>query len=311
MHIKFVGQADYFSADERRLPLAAATALGLEASEVEAGAGDPRAEVAVIHSRVMANAAFFERWPRLELLITTTSGWDHVDLSAAAERRVRVARCPMARRDAVVETSLALGLSLLRGVEWLSRRSRQGRWARAEISQRALGLARGTPIGVVGCGVIGRRARECWQALGAEVLVCDPAWPDSRPLEEVAASCRLLTLHCSLTPTSRRMIDQRVLEVMAPGSVLINTARGALVDLEALERARHLGGIGLDVFPSEPYDELGRWARRENVILLPHAAGCWQGLARAVAEEVGTTLASWIEGRELPHEVTTPRTPGT
>ncbi|MDQ7005611.1 MAG: NAD(P)-dependent oxidoreductase [Acidobacteriota bacterium] len=310
MRVGFVGQADYFSPEDRLLPVRAASSLNLEVVEVEAETGDADARVAVIHSRVAANAAFFERWPRLEVLITTTSGWDHVDLAAAAGRGVRVARCPLARRDAVVETSLALGLSLLRGVEWLSRRARDGAWARGEIARRTPTLARGTRIGVVGCGVIGRRAVECWRLLGAEVSICDPALSGGRPLEEIARSCSLLTLHCSLTPASRGMIDERVLELMAPGSVLINTARGALVDLEALRRAEHLGGIGLDVFPTEPYPELQSWAERENVIVLPHAAGCWKGLARAVAEEVGATLASWIHKRQLPYEVTAPTAPG-
>ena len=304
MRLAFEGKAEYLSGEELRRQLEAVAAVGVEARYTDE---DPSAaaesEIAVIHSGIRAGEDFLQRWPRLELLITTTSGWDHIDLAATGRRGIRVARCPLARRDAVVETSLALGLSLLRGVAGLHERGRQGIWARGELPARRLGLARQATVGVVGGGVIGRRAATAWEALGARVLLCDPAFEETLPIEEVAARCDLLTLHCSLTPTSEGLIDGRVLNLIKPGGILVNTARGRCVDLDALAMAHHLGGVALDVFPAEPWPALANWARRENVIVLPHAAGYFDGLGEAVAAEVAETVRRWRENRPLPHEV--------
>ncbi len=259
--------------------------------------------ILAVTSKVRITSELLDRAPALELVVTTTSGHEHIDAQACAARGVRVARCPLARRDAVVDTSLALGLGLLRDLPGLQRRAEEGVWARRELPDRSMRLARGLTVGVVGHGVIGARAAQVWRALGARVRVSDPRMEASSSLVELAESCQLLTLHCDLNPGSERMVDASLLARMQPGAILLNTARGGLVDVDALMEAHHLGGIGLDVFPIEPFPRLAELARRPGVVLLPHAAGYHQDLGAGVAQELADTVAAFLGGRPLPHPV--------
>lgn len=298
------GRSAYETDEALALETGGLAALGCE---VRRHVGDAPpvegAQVLVLTSKVRVDAAVLDRSPSLALLLTTTSGYEHIDLEAARARGVAVARCPLARRDAVVDTSLAMGLSLLRGVPGLHRRAEQGVWARGELPARRMRLVRGLPVGVVGRGVIGRAAAAVWRDLGAEVRWCDPAVPGGVSWPELCASSALITLHCSLTESSRGMVSAPALAEMAEGTILINTARGGLVDLAALAGAEHLGGVGLDVFPAEPPPDLAALARRPNTLLMPHAAGYHVGLGEAVAREVVDTVRSWQAGRPLPHPV--------
>ncbi len=260
-------------------------------------------EVLIAPSGARVDADLLDRAEELRLVVATTSGHDHIDVAAARAREIQVARCPLARRDAVVDTSVGMGLALVRQLGDLHRQAEAGIWARQELPTRAPGKIRGMGVGIVGLGVIGSRAAEVWAALGAEVIVCDPARPGTVSFEELVASCELITLHCSLTPSSRHLVNSDTLAAMADGTLLINTARGACVDLEALESAHHLGGLGLDVFPAEPWPHLERLAQRPHVILTPHAAGYHPALGIAVAGEVTRTVAAWQEGRVLEYAV--------
>jgi len=260
-------------------------------------------EVLVVTSGVQVDASVLETAQNLRLVVTTTSGYDHIDVGAARARDILVARCPVARADAVVDSSVGMGLALIRDLPDLHRQAAAGIWARGELPARALGTVRGLGVGIVGLGVIGTRAAKVWKALGAEVVVCDPARPATVSFEELVASSDLITLHCSLNETSRNLVDADVLAEMAPGAILINTARGACVDVEALMSTTHLGGIGLDVFPREPWPRLAELASRPRVLLTPHAAGYHRSLGMAVAGEVTQAVSAYLEGRPLEHMV--------
>ena len=112
-----------------------------------------------------------------------------------------------------------------------------------------------------------------------------------------------VTLHCSLTPSSRKLIDHRFLARLKPGTILLNTARGECVDMDALRAADRLGGVGLDVFPREPWSALAELARRPRVIVTPHAAGYYDQLGRVLSEELVTTVKTWREHGGLAYEV--------
>ncbi len=260
-------------------------------------------EVLVVCSKVPVGESLFARAPRLGLVVTTTSGYDHIDLAAAEARGLVVSRCPLARRDAVVDTSLAMGLALLRDLPDLQRAAEAGVWARGSLPGRAMGLVRGLDVGVIGYGVIGRRATEAWRSLGAKVRWHDPAVSGSLPLADLFELSRLVTLHCSLTPTSERILDAAAFGAMAPGSIVINTARGRCVDLDALVATDHLGGVGLDVFPVEPVPDLAALAARPRTLLSPHASGYHPGLGAAIALEVEGAVEAWLEGGAVPHRV--------
>ena len=260
-------------------------------------------ELLIVTSGVRVDKALMERSPALRLVVTTTSGIDHIDTESARSQGIVVARCPMARRDAVVDTSLAMGFSLIRRLPSLQRAAESGKWARAQLPQLAPLRLRGRRIGIVGAGVIGSEAIERWRAIGAEVRFTDPNIVGGETMDDLCVWAEVLSLHCALEPGSRHVLDARRIGLLQEGAVVINTARGDCVDLEALFSASHLGGIGLDVFAQEPPQELGAWANREQVLLTPHAAGFHPEMSAEVCGEVVAAVESFLKGRPLPATV--------
>lgn len=293
------GRSAYETPEDLIAEGAALEALGCEVVRHEGD--DPPldgVQVLVVTSKQRVGAAELAT-AGLRLVITTTSGHDHVDLVAAEAAGVAIARCPLARRDAVVDTSLAMGLSLLRDLPALHDRARAGVWARSELPGRSMGLVRGLDVGIIGYGVIGRRATEAWRNLGARVRWHDPAVNGSLPLADLFELSRVVTLHCALTSSSERILDAAACAAMPPGTLVINTARGGCVDVAALAAADHLGGVALDVFPQEPWPDLAVLAARPRTILTPHAAGYHPGLGAAISQEVEGTVRAWTEQSPL------------
>jgi phosphoglycerate dehydrogenase-like enzyme len=244
------------------------------------------------------------------LVLTTTSGWDHIDVVGARDRGIEVGRCPLARRDAVVEQALTDLLALSRRLPAQHARSRQGDWARGALPALAPRSLSDEPVLVVGLGVIGRRMASVLSGLGCTVWGTDPAGvPEgvvAVDLDEGLSGAGAVTVHCALSPTSRGLLSADRIARMRPDAVLVNTARGDVVDPEAAVRAvreERLAGFACDVFPTEPYPRLAEGAAVEGVWFTPHASGYTQGLGRRVAEGVAQGLAAWKEGRPQPYAV--------
>lgn len=278
-----------------------------EGVEVVAGVGPDApledADVLVVPSKVRVDATVIPRLARCRLVITTTSGHDHLDLQALAAAGIVASRLPLARRDAVVETALGMVLALTRRLVPFQAAAFAGKWERARLAEYgATGL--GT-VAVVGVGVIGSRMVEVLRALGAEVLAVDPKLAGSPALAEVLPRADVVTLHCALTRGNAGLIGAEELGAMKPGAVLVNTARGRLVDFEgavAAVRAGHLAGLGADVFPQEPA-ALERYAA-PNILLTPHAAGWHPRLGERIAEGVASAVGALIAGEPVPFALT-------
>lgn len=268
---------------------------------------DGDAEILVTTSNRRVDADLLDAHPAARLVITTTSGHDHLDLDEIRSRGLRACRLPEVRRDAVVETALGLSLAGLRRLGELRARADAGVWARRELPSLGMSTLAGSRVGVLGLGVIGRRMAEVCAALGAEVWGHDPAGlPDgvrAASPAELVAHCAVLSVHCSLTESSRDLVDDRLLAA-AEGLVLVNTARGEVVDvpaaLHALDQGR-LSFLGLDVFPVEPWPELTAVRDRPGLHLLPHAAGFHDGLPRMVREGLARAVDAWLAGAVLPY----------
>jgi D-3-phosphoglycerate dehydrogenase / 2-oxoglutarate reductase len=274
--------------------------------EVVARAGEAapleEADVLVVPSTVRVDAAATERLRRCKLVVTTTSGFDQIDLPTLRRAKIRCARLPLARRDAVVETTLGMIFSLTRHLGRFQEAARAGRWERARLADYGATLV-GT-VGVVGVGVIGSRVAELFGMLGAPVLRCDPILADGVSLQRLLNDSAVVTLHCELTPSNRGMVGRAEIRAMPRGAVLVNTARGALLDVDAAIEAvddGHLAGLGLDVFPEEPTD-LSRYAG-PRVLVTPHAAGWHPGLGAKIAEGVVEAVRALLEGRDVPFRV--------
>ncbi len=242
-----------------------------------------------------------EGLPRLRLLVRYGVGVDGVDVEAATERGIPVVNVPDYGTDEVANHAVALLLALARKIAQLDRQTRAGRWSVFE-SQPIHRLA-GRTVGIVGCGRIGSRVARKLAGFDARLVGCDPYITEFPPgvspvrLDRLLAESDYVTLHCPLTAETRHLIDAAALARMKPTAVLVNTARGGIVDTAALTealQARRLGGAGLDVTEPEPLDPASPLLRMDHVIVTPHAA--WYSeegrsdLKRRVAEEAVRVL---------------------
>lgn len=306
------GRSAYETDDALSAERSAAERLGLSWAHHpsrDVPAALSRARVLVTTSKVRVDASVIAAFGG-DLVLTTTSGVDHIDVAAARVRGVRVARCPVARRDAVVEHAVEALIRGLRRLDPLEARGRVGVWARGELPGFApRGLA-GARVGVVGLGVIGARVASVLDLLGAHVIGVDPYAPHpGRPvhdLDAVLPTLDAVTLHCQLTPSSRRILDAARLARLPSHAVVVNTARGEVLDVAAAVeavRAGVLGGLACDVFPEEPWPDLATAAAVAGVRLTPHASGYVHDLGARVAREVGEALTAWAAGDPVPHTV--------
>ncbi|MEQ1565724.1 MAG: NAD(P)-dependent oxidoreductase [Myxococcota bacterium] len=306
------GQSAYETDADLALEQAAARALGLDWRSAPESESPPPLDgvgALVVTSRVRVDAAALATFTG-DLVLTTTSGWDHIDVAACRARGVTVARCPLARRDAVVESAVGGIVGLFRRQPAFDRAARDGRWARAALPGLDPWTVRGATVLVVGLGVIGARCAEVLHGLGATVWGVDPAgvppFVTAVPLDRGLEGAHAVTLHCALDPSTDGLLSAARIARMRPGAVLVNTARGRLVDADAAVeavRAGALRGAALDVFPREPWPALADAAAVDGVWVTPHSAGYSRGLGARVAREVADALAAWARGAPLPHPV--------
>ena len=269
--------------------------------EVAAQAGD--ADV-LINQYVPITAEVLDAMPRCRLVVRYGVGVDNVDVEAATERGVWVANVPDYGRDEVADHTLALAMSVLRGVAVLDRSVRDGVWGLD--AARPLRRLSVLTWGVVGCGAIGAAVARRAAGLGMRVLGYDlpqvPSEPpiERVPLEELLASSDLVSLHAALTPESHHLIGAEALGRMRPSAFLVNTARGGLVDTAALVAALDAGelaGAALDVLETEPPDDLGwRLARHPRVVVTPHAAWYSEEAFLTLKTEVAREALRVLEG---------------
>ena len=269
--------------------------------EVAAQAGD--AEV-LLNQYAPITAEVLDALPRCRLVVRYGVGVDNVDVQAATERGVWVANVPDYGRDEVADHTLALAMSLLRGVVVLDRSVREGVWG-LDVARPLRRLSVLT-WGVVGCGAIGAAVAGRAAGLGMRVLGYDlpqvPSAPpiERVPLEELLASADLVSLHAALTPSSHHLIGAEALGRMRPTAFLVNTARGALVDSAALLAALDAGelaGAALDVLETEPPDELGwRLARHPRAVVTPHAAWYSEEAVLTLKTEIAREALRVLEG---------------
>jgi D-3-phosphoglycerate dehydrogenase len=241
----------------------------------------------------------------LKIIAKNGAGVDSVDLAEAARRGIAVAVAPGANAHAVAEHSIALMLALVRDLPGLDRKLRAGGWEGTAYLGRDF---RGSVVGIVGYGSIGRSTAQLAAALGARVVVFDLSgvadpFEVETDLAALLARVDILSLHCPLTEQTRGLIGAREIASMKPGALLINTARGPVIDETALVnalRSGHLGGAGLDTFETEPIAADNPLLALDNVILTPHVAGVTRAAALQVATTTARNVVDVLEGRSLP-----------
>jgi glycerate dehydrogenase len=258
----------------------------------------------VVTNKVPLDADSIAQLPELELVAVPATGTDHVDRSACAARGIAVLNCPDYSALSVPEHAIALMLALRRNLFGYWRDVAQG-WPDAPAFYAELHPVadlHGTTLGIVGSGDLGARTAQLAQAFGMRVLRAERRGtaaprPGRTPFEQVLAQADVLSLHCPLTPETRGLIGERELRAMKETSLLVNTARGGIVDEAALLKALDQGwiaGAALDVLAQEPPppDHPLLAKRRSNLVVTPHVA--WR--TSLAMERLARQLVDGIHG---------------
>jgi len=242
------------------------------------------ARALIVRNRTQVRGALLAAAPRLLVVGRLGVGLDNIDLEACKARGIAVHPATGANDVAVAEYVVTAALLMLRGAWFATDRLLAGEWPRMALIGREV---HGERLGLVGLGAIARETASRARALGLRIAAFDPLLAPDHPawqgverleLDALLAASDVVSLHVPLTAATRNMVDARALALMKPGAVLVNAARGGVVDEAALVdalRARRLGGAVLDVFESEPLDAAqgARFAGVPNLVLTPHIAG--------------------------------------
>jgi lactate dehydrogenase-like 2-hydroxyacid dehydrogenase len=245
-----------------------------------------------------------ESLPRLELIACFTSGYDGIDVEWCRERGLPVTHAPGVNHEDVADHALGLILSARRRITEGDRALRAGQWT--PDSKTITPSLNHLRVGVVGLGLIGEAvARRC-EALRMRVAWWGPRekdapWPRAASLEDLARDSEVRGVACRADENNRGLISGAVIEALGPDGLLVNVARGQLVDEDALIAALTAGRLGhaaLDVFETEPTDP-ARWAEVPNTTLTPHTAGATTEAVQGMLGLLLENLSAHFEGRPL------------
>ncbi|RLF22722.1 MAG: hydroxyacid dehydrogenase [Thermoprotei archaeon] len=254
------------------------------------------------------NREFFNFNDDVVLIARHGIGYDNIDVKAATEAGVVVTRVPgYYEREAVAEHTIGLLLAAIRRIPQAYFAVKKGRWKdRGKFISFEL---KNSTIGVIGCGNIGSRVVELLRALGAHILVYDPYVPKERvrslgaepvDFDTLLRKSDAITIHAVLTEETYHMLNQEAFKKMKRGVVIVNTARGEIIDTRALVQAIEegiVGAVALDVVEGEPIDEKHELLKYDNVIITPHIAAFTYQALRGMDDAVVKAILDIIEGR--------------
>ena len=236
-----------------------------------------------------------ENSPQLKYIGCTATGYNNIDVEAAADLGIAVTNIPAYSTDAVAQHTIALMLELSNHVGLHNASVQDGQWSDNEYFcywKKSVTLLTGKSLGIIGYGAIGKQVAQIARALGMEINIFsqDPAG---------AMKSDFVSLHCPLTRENRHMVNTEFLVNMKPGAILINTARGGLVDERALAdaiKAGFIAGAALDVLEQEPPAKDCPLIGLDNCIITPHIAWSPKEMRQAVIDILAENLESWLTG---------------
>jgi phosphoglycerate dehydrogenase-like enzyme len=273
--------------------------------------GDPSAlkgfdAVIANRERTRFTRALFEQLPDLRIIAQTGNHVYHVDLEAAQARNIIVAKATGGGCTSAAELTIGLMLAAMRQIPSVDREVRNGVWPTPMTY-----VLRGKTIGLVGLGYVARHVVKIAKAFEMEVLAWGPrltpeiaaaAGVENCDLDDLIRRSDVLSVHATLTPQSRGLIDARRIGLMKPGAYLINTARGPIVDETALCDAlagNRIAGAGLDVFDQEPLPPRHRLTKLPNAVLTSHLGWPTDEMYSKFAEAAADVLIDYLDGREV------------
>jgi D-3-phosphoglycerate dehydrogenase len=261
-------------------------------------------------------AKVIEAAPKLKMIQTTSVGFDYIDEAAAAKKGVIICNVAGVNANSVVELDFGMILDIARRIGAHNRSMREGGWARVEVERQV--EIRGSTIGIVGLGAIGSRmAQFATQAFSMKVLACDPYITEARAqqfnaelvdIETLFKKSDIVTIHVPLNEETRHMIGEKLLRMLKPTAIFVSSARGPIVDEEALIKIleeKRISGACLDVYETEPLPKDSPLRTLDNVCIVPHI-GSTPGIMVVMRETAVWNVIRVAKG-EMPLNVQTPK----
>lgn len=244
--------------------------------------------------------------PKLKFIDVAFTGVDHVDLETARECGVAVSNASGYSNESVAELVIGMILSLLRNVNQVEKRCREEGTKDGLVGRQL----EGKTVGIIGLGAIGKRVAALAKAFGCKVITYDQRYQDEEKelaelvaLDELMRQSDIVTLHCPLTAETKHLINAQKIALMKRNAILINCARGPVVDYEALADAlngKKIGGAGIDVYEMEPPIPRSHvMLHTPNTIVTPHIAFASEESMILRAEIVFNNLRKWMEGQQI------------
>jgi glyoxylate reductase len=255
------------------------------------------------------DAALLERCPGLRAISNYAVGYDNIDLEAASARGIRVGNTPDVLTDATADLTFALLLAAARKLPEAIAAVRHGDWVTWEPGQYLGAAVNGATLGIVGFGRIGRAVAR--RASGFDMTVLHTGGSGSssssrEPFETLLERSDFVSIHAPLTPETYHLIDDAALARMKPTAILVNTARGPIIDPDALRRAlisREIAGAALDVTDPEPLAADDPLLEAPNLIVAPHIGSATRFAREQMAALAVDNLLAGLNGEPMPHQV--------
>jgi glycerate dehydrogenase len=266
----------------------------------------------IIANKTRIDRPAMARLSGTKLITLTATGTDNVDSQAAAEHGIAVANIRSYCDVSVAQHVFSLILSLTQHPHRYDQLVRQGRWQASttfSLFDYPIRELTGLNLGIVGYGSLGQAVARLGEGFGMNVIVS--ARPGSQecpagrvPFDQVLREADVLSLHCPLTPSTRRLLDDAAFAAMKSDAIFINTARGGLVDNAALVSALrngHIGGAGIDVLDCEPPDPLDPLLNADlpNLLVTPHIAWAAREARQRAVHQTAENIAAFMQGRRL------------
>lgn len=262
------------------------------------------ANALVIRSRTKIHSELLSQAPQLKVIVTSTSGFDHIDFNATQKQNIAVMHTPVSNALSAAEMTWLLVLACARKFTQAQAQLKKGEWKRDLLAGTQLS---GKTYGVIGLGRIGSRVAKFAQAFGMNVIAFDPyiesedfqkAQAERVSFEELFRRADFVSLHVPATSETKKMINFRVLEGASSDLILVNTSRGDVVNEPELIKALDqnvIKGVGLDVFTTEPLAQSSPLLKMPQVVLSPHIGATTTEAFEASSREAATKIIDFVE----------------
>tara|TARA_B100000745_G_scaffold18959_3_gene13276 strand:- start:4674 stop:5633 length:960 start_codon:yes stop_codon:yes gene_type:complete len=262
----------------------------------------------IVTNKVVLNETVLSRLPRLQLICVAATGYNNIDLDSCARRGITVTNVRGYCTSSVVQHTFAMILALASRLPSNIKSVSQGRWQASQhfcLLDHTATEVSGKTLGIVGYGELGKAIAKVAPAFGLRVLLAQRPngsfQPGRMPLEQMLPATDILTLHCPLNRDTRGLIGEKELRLMKRGSLIINNARGGIVDEKAIAqllRQGHLGGAALDVLAEEPPRSGHPLLAPDipNLILTPHIAWASNKARQALIEQIASNITTYTQG---------------